>query len=223
MLGGFLTGCAAQVPELTKTALPNGFVIVVNGVQTTVTPAAAISMLGITNGLPGPQGIQGLQGAPGQMGSPGAQGLQGVAGVNGLNGASFHLPSGYHNGDVLYINGDSVASTPAILQVSTVQKKGQTSGTVVSTDKARINGEWIGVYLNITAITSGSVSIQYQYTDSNGVQQTKIAGSLSAKSSQSWISLMDNTIASPIVTTVIFAPGTTATYDITYGLFDLGK
>lgn len=238
LLCGFLTGCAAQIPELTKTSLPDGIMIVRNNVQTTMTTADFISLLGITNGkdgAPGQQGIQGLQGLPGQVGSTGPQGLMGltgatgapgIQGIPGVSGASFAIPAGTPDGYIPFAQASApggIAWTGAVLQISAVQKKGLTSAGVISTDKARVGGEWISAYLNITSITSGSISIQYQYVDSNGITQTKTMGSLSAKGSQSWVSVMDNTVGSAITTTVIFATGTVAVYDISYQMSDLGK
>ena len=167
-----LYGCAQSVNLLaTKVAAPAGSLLYVgvNGLLIPLTPPPGTSILSFSNGtyafVPLP--------AKGDKGDTGPQGQSGAQGAQGESGATAMLPSA-NEGDVLaYLNGQWLG-TPATFNIDVSDSTATAPITLANKAAVKGGAYWIGGYVNIRSTdNSGTVALQYSYTDQNGDRITR--------------------------------------------------
>lgn len=187
--------------------------MMVNGVDTWVTPTAALFPQ--LAGPAGPQGATGPQGTQGLTGTAGATGPQGAIGPQGPAGTG--LPATANNYDVAaYITGIGWTNVPASFNVANDVYKGitvpiQTVHTII--DKGSYS---ICPYLNPIALPPGSsITETFAYTDDNNVAQTKsFTVTMASPSSFSPVIISCQAATNITVTTAIIPTAVGTTYDV---------
>ncbi len=158
-----LYGCAQSVNLLaTKVAAPAASLLYVgaNGLLIPLTPPPGASILSFSNGayafVPMP-----------------AKGDKGDTGPQGMPGAAALLPTA-NEGDVLvYVNGKWTGA-PASFNIDVTDSTATMPITLCSKTAAKGGPYWIGGYVNIrSADNSGTVTLQYSYTDLDGNSITR--------------------------------------------------
>ena len=162
---------------------------------------------GVT-GLQGVAGLTGLQGAKGDKGDTGLQGATGQQGIAGLNGpagsqgapgvsGTATLPAAVEGDILAYINGKWVANA-ATYNIASSGLQGLTLDTTLVRVQATRGGQYsIGGYVYIRNGT-GTVSLNYTYTDNSGVVQRGRLGDVAAGVSQ-FAEIIVNTKAGTLI------------------------
>lgn len=209
-----LYGCAQVNLLATKVSAPAGSLLYVgaNGFLIPLTPpASGATVLSFSNGVysfvPLP--------AKGDKGDTGIAGVPGAAGPQGIPGTGASLPAA-NEGDVLVYVNSKWTGTPATFNIDVSDSTAAKPISLANKLAVKGGAYWIGGYVNIRSTdNTGTVALQYSYTNINGNSVTRLFPAMQAVGNSQYNPVIVSCKAGTVITisTVFSNPGMSVTYD----------